>query len=164
MEASPSIAEPIPPALFVLSGVWQNDEDALYQIFLDTLVKSPVQFQGLRVGIRRHEEYKGKHFAFWHLISEGEKEDERTPDYRRCERLSWVAWIITNCESYSGIVWWENERWGQKHIVIWHETENFAVVLARRNGYFVLKTCYVLKPRRAKDFKTEFAQAIVKKA
>jgi len=160
---TPAIDNSVPPDLFSLSGDWQANEDALYEIFLDTLVKNPVQFQGLRVGTRRHVEYKGKHFAFWHLISEGENEEERTPDYRRCERLLWISWVIKNCDQHSKIVWWENERRGQRHVVIWYEPEHYAIVLGKRNGYYLLKTAFVAKERREVSFRKEIKEASVKK-
>ncbi len=143
------------PELFPLSGEWTDYEEALYKIFQETLLGGTISFQGTRVGVRRLPEYKGKHFAFWHIISEGEKEEERTPDLRRCERLAWIKWIIENSDTCTDISWWENERWGQKHIVIWHEKENYAVVLARRNGYFMLKTAYLVTPHRAITFQQE---------
>jgi len=48
-----------------------------------------------------------------------------------------------------------NERFNNTHVVIWHEEESFAVVLAKRKGYYVLKTCYLVRSKRAKDFERE---------
>lgn len=143
------------PEIFPFAGEWEVYEEALYKIFQETLLGEVMHFQGVRVGVRRLPEYKGKHFAFWHLISEGEKEEERTPDLRRCERLAWVRWVIQNCDASPDISWWENERWGQKHIVIWHEKENYAVILARRNGYHMLKSAYLAAPHRTEAFRQE---------
>jgi hypothetical protein len=52
----------------------------------------------------------------------------------------------------TNVTWWENERGGNTHIVIWHETENFAVILAKRSNYYLLKSAYNLKPNRRKTF------------
>ena len=69
METS-DIADNSLPALTMFSGEWEPYEEALYSIFIGTILKGNLSFQGLRVGVRRMPEYKGKHFAFWHLISE----------------------------------------------------------------------------------------------
>lgn len=152
-----------PPDLFIFSGEWDLYQESLYEIFLDTICKANLTFQGLPIRIKKHPEYKEKHFTFWHLTSEGEKEEERTPDLRRCERLSWVSWIIINCDKNNDISYWENKRGSQKHIVIWHEKGSYAVILAKRNGYFLLKTAYHVKENRAKDFIKDRSKSLNKK-
>ena len=141
-----------PPELVIFSGEWEPHQEALFQIFKKAFLDNTVQFQGLPVRIKKHPAYKEKHFAFWHLISEGEKEEERTPDMRRCERLPWVSWVIENCEKCSDISCWENKRGSQKHAVIWYEKENYVVILAKRKGYFLLKTAYLAESYRTKGF------------
>lgn len=143
------------PEIFVFPGEWGPYEEALYAIFTETLLNSDIYFQGAPVAIKKHPEYKGKHFSFWHLISEGEKEEERTPDLRRCERLAWISWIIKNCDNCTDISWWENKRGSQKHIVIWYEKVKYAVILAKRNSYYLLKSAYVATPNRVKIFNKE---------
>lgn len=153
-----------PPELHIFSGDWATYQEELYNIFLDKICNANLTFQGLPVKIKKHPEYKEKHFTFWHLTSEGDKEDERMPDLRRCERLSWVNWIILNCDLHTGISYWENKRGSQKHVVVWCESEKYAVILAKRNGYFLLKTAYHVKDRRADGFRKERKQSQSKKA
>lgn len=143
------------PALVPFCGDWSRYEDDLYEIYLKTIVCSGLKFQGLPVKTQYRPPTKNKGYCFWHLISEGEKEDDRTPDLRRCERIRWIAWLIENAETHGDLCWWENSRGSNRHIVIWHEKENFAVVLAKRNGYFLLKTAYWVKEQRRKDFERE---------
>ncbi len=114
--------------------------------------------------IQRRPEYKGKHFTFWHLISEGEIESKRTPDMRRCERLRWIKWVIENVLAAPEITYWESKPKGSTNIVVWYETGGYAVVLAKRSGYYLLKTAYVVKPRRAKGFEYEREQYKKKQA
>lgn len=139
-----------PPPLVTFSGEWDAYETELFRIFSEQLLGKSLAFRGVRVSLKKLPEYKKKHFAFWHLISEGEKEEERTPDIRRCERLPWVAWIITNCDNHAYISSWENRRGTQKHVVVLYEEgkENYVVILAKRSGYFLLKTAYIATPRR----------------
>ena len=101
----------------------------------------------------------GKHFSFWHLISTGNDEENRTPDLRRCERISWIGWIISNIDTDPEITWWQNARGRNTHIVILHELEAYAVILAERNNYYMLKTAYTVTPRRVANLIRERDQA-----
>jgi len=143
------------PPLENFSGDWENYEDELYQIFLDTVVNGRLTFQGLPVKSQYRPETNGKGFSFWHLISEGENEDDRTPDLRRCERIRWLSWLISHVDSVDEISWWENRRGTNTHVVLWLEVESFAVVLAKRNRYYLIKTAYMVKSRRERTFRKE---------
>lgn len=145
-----------PPDLLIFDGGdWFAYQEALYEVFLNTIWSAKLTFQGLPVNAKKQPEHKGKHFAFWHLTSNGEIEEEREPDLRRCERLAWVSWVILNVDRHPEITYWENKRGNQRHIVVWCEGHNYAVILAKRNGYFLLKTAYVVDKRRAKAFEQE---------
>ena len=128
------------PDLEELSGDWQEYEDHIYQIYLDTVVNGKLTFNELPVRCQFRPETKGKGFSFWHLISEGETEEDRTPDIRRCERIRWISWMINEFETNEQISWWENKRDKNTHVVIWHEAEGYAVILARRRNYYLIKT------------------------
>ncbi len=145
-----------PPQLVVFSGGdWETYQEELYAIYCESLRDAALLFRGTKVVLQRKPEYKGKPSSFWHLTSEGEIEAERTPDLRRCERLRWIAWIIQASDSHPEISSWENERRGDRRVVIWLEKENYAVILAKRNGYYVLKSAYLLNPHRATAFRAE---------
>ncbi len=148
-----------PPELIEFSGrteEWKAYEESLFEVFKKTIVEDKLRFQGLPVNPRRFPEEKGKHFTFWHLITEGEKEEDRTPDFQRCKRIGWVSWIIKNCENESIISYWESRRGSSKNWVIWYEKGQFAVVLAKRSQYFVLLSAYqVTDPRRIKSFERD---------
>ena len=156
----------IPPNLLQIptnwtSEVWARVEESLYQIFVDTLVSNKPIFRGLPVNIRKTPKHKGKDCAFWHLISEGEKEEERITDLKRCERLGWINWIIVNCDSVPDheICWFEDARPGEKSLVVlWYLPEDYAVILAKRSNYFLLKTAYPLKPGRKAAFQKKLKE------
>ncbi|MBA4721266.1 MAG: hypothetical protein H2067_09085 [Alcanivorax sp.] len=143
------------PPLEPMFNPWEDYENYIYQIFMDTVVNGRLRFQGCPVKSQYRPETNGKGFSFWHLISEGKKEEERTPDFRRCERVRWFSWLIENAATCDALCWWENRRGTATHIVIWHEAEKFAVVLAKRNGYFLIKTAYVVKSGRERAFRKE---------
>jgi hypothetical protein len=140
------------PDLFPFKGDWPSYEDGLYQIYLSEIVHAKLCFKGLPISCQYRPESKNKHFGFWHVISEGEVEDDRTPDFRRCERIRWIAYLIAQAETDNEISWWENKRGSNTHVVIWHEAENFAVILAKRKDYYLLKSAYCPQNKRVKDF------------
>ncbi len=147
-----------PPPLNVFSGdteEWDSYQESLFEIFRTTILEAGLTFQGVKIQCRRQPEYQGKHAAFWHLISEGEREDQRTPDFRRCERLAWVAWIIQNADKKE-ISYWESKRGRETNIVLWNEQSEFAVILGKRNGYYLLLTAYaVIEEHRIASFQRE---------
>lgn len=149
------------PSLVVLTDYGNNWEvylESLYQIYLDEVVNGKLSFRGMPLYVQFRPMTHGKGFGFWHLISEGDVEVERTPDLRRCERIRWIPWIISNGESNPAILWWENKRGSNTHIVLWLRTENFVVILAKRNEYYLLKSAYHLESHRAKAFEKEWKE------
>lgn len=140
------------PDLFPFAGDWSAYEDALYRIYLNDIVNADLRFNGLPIRCQYRPPSKNKHFGFWHIISEGKTEDDRLPDLRRCERIGWIAYLITSAGVDTDISWWENKRGGNTHVVIWHERENFTVILAKRSQYFLLKSAYCTEPHRKKAF------------
>ena len=153
-----------PPELIPFSGDWASYENALYAVYLETVVRANLTFLGAPVRAQFRPETRGKGFSFWHLISEAPErsnrnEDDRIPDLARCARLRWVSWCIRNV-GQPGFSWWENQRKRETHVVIWAEAHDFAVVLAKRNtqegtSFYLLKTAYCLKGHRRDSFAKE---------
>lgn len=92
-------------------------------------------------GCRRHPEAAGRWASFWHLVQEGRVEDDRTPDLRRCERIRWVRWVIENAATHAEIDEWQNTRGTEVNTLLWFR-EEYLVVLAQRQGYWLLRTAY----------------------
>ena len=84
-----SLPDWLPPLVRLddYGGYWDRYEEALYQHFQDDFLESRPEAITKPVSIRHHPKYKGKEWAFWHLISSGRIEQERLPDFRRCERI-----------------------------------------------------------------------------
>lgn len=136
-------------------GDWMEYEMALYQVFERDIIRHDLRFRGQPVNARRLPEHARKWASFWHLISEGRIEDERTPDLRRCERLPLVRWIIENAASHAEIDMWEQVRRGQRNWLLWHE-EYQLVVLEQRREYFLLKTSFCTEyAHRVRKFRCE---------
>lgn len=150
-----------PPDLQIFSGntdEWGDYQNGLYQIFHKTLITDKPTFQGLSVTTRFLPSTNGKHFTFWHLISEGEIEEERTPDLRRCERVSWIGWLIKNC-NHPNIFFWESGTGKRRATIIWCEKLDFAIILSKRSNSYLLKTAYSgLSQHKIKTWKKEYLE------
>lgn len=153
-----------PPELMPFAGDWNSYEEAIYAVYLHSVVHGGLRFLEAPIKAQFRPETRGKGFSFWHLISEApdrdnRNEDDRIPDLERCARIQWVAWCIRNAEN-DGFSWWENRRKSETHVVIWAEAHDFAVVLAKRQTrkgprYYLLKTAYCLKAHRRATFAKE---------
>lgn len=145
------------------NGNWTAYVDAVYKYYLLDLVNSGLTFQGLPVRCQFRPPTQGKHYGFWHVISTGNREEERTPDLSRCERIRWIAWVIRHADISPHVTWWENRRWGSIHVVLFFEEQNYIVVLAKRTGYFLLKTAYCAEPHRIKSLEKEREMWVLQK-
>ena len=118
-------------------------ENAIYQLFIKDFIDSNPVFRGQTLGLKRHPLFKDREATFWHILSEGPIENERTPDLRRYERISWPKSIIEYCHtSCTNIKVWENYRKGEKRILLWCEDIEYLVVLAERKDYILFWTAY----------------------
>ena len=133
----------LPPlVLFAdLDFQWQRYEDRLYQHFRADFLDSPPDALGRPVVVRRRPEYKGKEWAFWHLTSSGNIEEERVPDFRRCERIRWPRPIIESCGEERVRTWEKGPR-GDRRLLIALRDFSYLVVLARKRDHLVLITAY----------------------
>lgn len=81
------------PALILLDdyrGDWQRYLEAVYAAFVEDFVHTrPASFLGKRFALKRHPLRQGREATFWHFTTEGQVEDARLPDLRRCERIRW---------------------------------------------------------------------------
>ena len=100
-------------------------------------------------------ETDGRWFAFWHLIQEGEIEDDRLPALRRCERIRWIKYVVEQWNADDDVEWWENTRGKERNVLLWYR-EEYLVILARRSGYWLLKSAYdTSQPHRVRSLRKE---------
>jgi len=141
-------ADWLPPLILLAEhdGKWQRYIDSVYDAFRKDFIDSVPMFEGKAVLCRKDPIYDGKKAGFWHCVSEGKTENDRTPDLRRCERIGWVRAILEHATE-PGIDIWENERQGERRKLIWFR-EEFLIVLALRPGkrggstYYQFLTAY----------------------
>ena len=139
-------------------GDWESYLDAIYDYFKQDFVDSKPVFQGRRLGLKRHPMAQGKEATFWHMIQEGVVEEDRTPDFRRCERIRWPRPIIEH-DADKTIKVWVNQRRGEQRICLWFEQENYLVILADRGNYILPWTAYLVEqPHRQRKLQKEYEE------
>ena len=114
--------------------------EAVYAIFRQAFIATQPQFQGRWVRCRRDPIYDGKEAGFWHCTSEGQQEDERIPDIRRCERIRWLRAVIEN-HTDDRIDVWHNELRGDMRYSLWFN-EEYLIVLGDRRHTWQLITAF----------------------
>ena len=131
------------PALIKLSdfaGNWQKYIDFVYSVFYRDFIESRPEFQRKYVRCRKDPIFDGKEAGFWHCISQGRDENQRTPNLERCERIGWIRAVIENC-CYKDIKQWSGKKNSDNRIYLWFN-EEYIVVLGVRNNYFQLITAF----------------------
>ncbi len=148
-------------------GNWKAYIDAIYQFFHQDFVESHPSFNKLPIFARYHPSYEGKGVTFWHLISEGNQESERTPDLRRCERIRWPKSIIEQANANNVKIWetfrpWKNQK--QRRFNFSIEDFSYIVVIAEtRKGFDLVTAYYVEKASRREKLRKEFESFLKQK-
>jgi hypothetical protein len=144
------------PSLIPFSGEWESYLEKIYGIFKQDFVDDPPEFNGKRGGMKKHPFFRGKEATFWHLISEGNIEKEREPDFRRCERIGWPRAIIETGHLH-GVKVWENKRGSKRRTILSLPDFSYVVVLEVRRDYYLLWTAYpVCREHRKRKFEKEY--------
>lgn len=139
-------------------GDWDRYLDALYAWFKQDFVDTKPVFQGRRLGLKRHPMTNGKEATFWHMIQEGDVEEERTPDFRRCERIRWSKPIIER-DTDPAIKVWRNRRGREERVCLWLVQESYLVILADRGDYILPWTAYLVEqPHRQRKLQREYEE------
>jgi hypothetical protein len=141
---------------------WEVFIAILYLMFTRDFIESSPSFEGERLELKREplKEDEDKEATFWHLISEGDDEANRTLDEARCERIRWPRPVIEHCPC-TEIHRWESERRGETRIVLAFDDYSYVVVLARRSGYLLPWTAYpVEREHRRRKLKKEHQQFV----
>ena len=139
--------EPLPPLLLLedFQGDWEAYQQEVYKVFLDEINKK-LTFFGLPVSCRYFEPVEGYHRTFWHLITSDQertqKDEDRFPDTRRCERIRWIPHIINNVNS-ADLSCWQNKRGTSRNVLLWLEKHDYLIILSERKGYYMLTSAYI---------------------
>ena len=148
----------LPPLVLMddFSGNWDNYLEAIYEFFRQDFLDNKPVFQGRRLGLKRYPLTRGKEATFWHLIQEGNIEEDRLPDFRRCERIRWPKPIIEHSDDPEIRVW-RNQRRREQRVCLWFVRENYLVILADRGNYILPWTAYLVEqPHRQRKLQKEY--------
>lgn len=146
----------LPPLILFTQygGDWDQYLEAIYSIFKVDFIDSNSIFRGRPLRLKRHPMSYGKEATFWHMISDGEDEENRNIDFRRCERIRWPKPIIEHSTEVV-IKVWENVRTTKKgpqtRICLWIEAQEYLFILADRGEYLLPWTAYMVTKTHQKD-------------
>lgn len=140
----------LPPLIeYDSSEQWVKYEDGIYNIFKDDFIDSYPIIDGFRVNIRYHPIENGKADAFFHVTCQDYMNiKDRSPDFRRCERIRWVRKFIENmdcnqtCNLCEGLKVWDKPYKNTYRTHILFEKEKFMVVIEKRDKYYLLITAF----------------------
>lgn len=149
-------------------GEYPRYEDKLYEMFLELYENNSIVFRDKPVRMKHYPPDYGIKTGFYHMICENYQhtgnENDRKPNFRRCERIKWAIEIIEKCSYSCGdMMIWENERHGKTNVLLFCPTLDYLVVLGKRNGFFLLTTAYPVEySNRRNDLIKEYEKYINK--
>lgn len=116
---------------------------AVHAVFARDFEGARPHFRGKRLGLKRHPLIDGMCATFWHMISEGQGERDRTPDLRRCERIAWPLAILMAADDEAMILSWKEHdpKRGTK-ILLALPDFSYLVVLDDRRDYVLPWTAH----------------------
>lgn len=134
-------------------GDWTAYQDALYTIFKADFLDDRPYFEGKVVSIRKQPIEYGKEEAFFHVTCQDYlKDGKRVPDFRRCERISWVRSFIEEyqcdpalCDACDGIKVWREPYKSTFRVHLLFEEEQYIVILEPREKYCLLITAFYIE-------------------
>jgi hypothetical protein len=155
------------PELILLSdhqGDWTKYKEAIYKVFKADFVDSKPEFSRRAVRLKRYPLYENKEATFWHFISEGEKEEDRTPDLRRCERIAWPRPIMGGFEDEQPqgdvpVLWWRQKHPSEWRYVLALQDFSYVVVVADRGEYVLPWTAFfVEREHQRKKYERQYLE------
>ena len=154
----------LPPLVPLSScgGSWEEYEEVLYEHFKNDFIRSQPTFPGKAWGMKRHPLRNGKEATFWHIITEGEIETERTPDHRRCERIRWPRPIIEAIQAGTVRTWYQTrrKRGTETRIALALPDFSYVVILAVRRDSVLLWTAFCPYGHRRKTFARQYQEFV----
>ena len=133
-------------------------KEALYKIFKRDFIDNTLYYNGKKVDIIHEKFHEGKERSFWHIISEGDKDIDRTPISRRAEVLPWAKPLIEEdgtCIQYKQWVKYHDKTKRNRHY-IWCTAIKYMVILEDRGTYFKLITAYPVLDYNVKRYNKEY--------
>ncbi len=127
------------------NGNWEYYFNAIYAFFKQDFIDSKPNYRGKKLALKKYPLIKEKEATFWHLISSGKIEDERLPDFRRCERIRWPRPMVEHSENDADVKVWVENIHKEDRIHLLCPKERYLVVLAIRKGYILPWTAFFIQ-------------------
>ncbi len=132
------------------NGDWVRYIECIYQYFHKDFIESLPVYEQKRWAMKRLPTKYNKEATFWHIITEGSNESERTPNLRRCERIRWPRAII-DAVSMKSVKLWKNKRGNEERIILALPDFSYIVILADRGEYILLWTAYCVEHKHQRQ-------------
>ena len=132
------------------SGDYHKFIDAVYQIFENDFIRHKTKFGSHVLGMKINPKFQERAYTFYHMTHEGEEENERTPDLRRCECMPWAKPVIENVQNWNLKFWKQSRIRSENRICIWLECseeveDDYFIILEVRETYVLLWTAFMSK-------------------
>ena len=137
------------------NGNWDEYYSALYDIFLNDFITTKPKFKNKIVQTRKEPRFNQYEHGFIHLttVSNPDPKDmnDRLPDIRRCERISWNRKLIENhlCNEKVCVckkIYYYEQKWKNTYrIHLVFPNARYKVILEKRPNYYLLITGYYME-------------------
>ena len=147
------------PPMVLNPGNWNTYLEILYRYFTDDFIHSQPKFDNKRVALKRQPVINGKEATFWHFISEkspdSSLEEDRIPNFRRCERIRWVKPVMEQYGEQNTIRWWKTTRpsnRGTVHRIILALADfSYVVIVDERKEYVLPWTQFPVEHAKQRE-------------
>jgi len=159
----------LPPLmeLAAYGGNWQQYIDAVYAVFYGDFIARRARYGSREILFLGYDGQllDGKERRFWHCVTEGNIEEDRVPDLRRCERVPWMRPVIENASDVPVDVWVEDQ--GRKGLRphLW-VNEEYLIVLERlwKGDFRLITTFHTLEDHQVRKYRRRRDEWIKKNA
>lgn len=155
--------EELPEMIFLQDyrGDYHSYIDAVYEVFKRDFILHRLTFGSNVLKLKHYPVYQQRAYTFYHMTHHGEKEDERTPDFRRCERMPWARPTVEDTVVLN-LKFWEQNRNGKSRVCIWMEVDNgdnYFVILDVRKTFVLIWTAFFAEyPHQVKKKQKEYEE------
>jgi len=135
----------IPPIIELDSynGNYAEYENAIYNAYQSSFEDHRFFWNEKPIVQKKYPLLKGKPATFWHIISSGSEEENRLPDLRRYERVTWPGYFLGYCkDNCDKLLVWKNKRNNKTRILLWCQPIDYLVVLEEHPTYCIFWTAY----------------------
>lgn len=142
------------------NGNWFKYDDFLYNIFKRDFIDSKPYFKSKEVRIRKYPMIANKEQAYFHITSKDSSKtspdpNNRIPDLRRCERISWIRKIIENyncndnCSNCKKIkLWYEPYKMYKRWHLLFEDYKFIVIIEERPNFNLLISSFYIEQEHR----------------